>query len=55
MTKNVRDIQGPALAIVLDRLKPYGASRGTKTFLILILTIHIMVYLHQKLSTLFLS
>ncbi|KAK1368575.1 Microtubule organization protein [Heracleum sosnowskyi] len=29
VTKNVRDIQGPALAIVLDRLKPYGASRET--------------------------
>nr|GMD91866.1 protein MOR1 isoform X1 [Ipomoea batatas] len=25
VTKNLRDIQGPALAIVIERLKPYGA------------------------------
>lgn len=27
--KNLRDIQGPALAIVLERLKPNGAFHGT--------------------------
>lgn len=29
VTKNIRDIQGPALAIVLERLKPYGAFQET--------------------------
>lgn len=29
MTKNLRDLQGPALAIVLERLKPNGAFHGT--------------------------
>ncbi|XP_019170142.1 PREDICTED: protein MOR1-like [Ipomoea nil] len=27
VTKNLRDIQGPALAIVIERLKPFGAPR----------------------------
>lgn len=28
VTKNLRDIQGPALAIVLERLRPHGALQG---------------------------
>lgn len=28
VTKNLRDIQGPALAIVIERLKPFGALQG---------------------------
>lgn len=27
--KLVKDIHGPALALVLERLKPYGAFQGT--------------------------
>ena len=26
--KILRDIQGPALAIILERLKPFGSSQG---------------------------
>nr|GMD09039.1 Protein MOR1 [Ipomoea batatas] len=29
VTKNLRDIQGPALAIVIERLKPFGAPHDT--------------------------
>lgn len=32
MTKNLRDIQGPALAIVIERLKPFGAPQGVFQF-----------------------
>jgi cytoskeleton-associated protein 5 len=31
VTKNMRDIQGPALAIVMERLKPYGGFQDTFT------------------------
>lgn len=28
VSKNLKDLHGPALAVVLDRLKPSGASQG---------------------------